>query len=218
MKILEGYLFSYLFLFGVIFGAGILKKLFKLPSEWSRKIVHIFISFTWIFLYKYLYGTIHFVVVPLSFVIINYFSYKFKIFKMFEREEDDGNHYGTVWYPLSMTIMAIISNIWSVALIPYGIGVFCLSFGDGAAALIGPMIKKYNFKITKEKSFFGTLSCVVFSFVGIMILSLFVPLGITLWQAAIIGVASGVLELVGGGYDNFSVPGGVMALSLLFLI
>ena len=215
MIIATGYILSYLYLFGVIFGVGLIKKIFRLPSEWSRKLVHIFISFTWIILYRYLFGTVHFIVVPFSFVIINYFSYKYKIFKMYERDDGENNHYGTIFYAASLTIMAIISTIWKEAVIPYGIAVFCLSFGDGAAALVGPMITKHNFRITGEKSLFGTIACVAFAFIGIIILNAFVPLELALWQILLLSVATGFWELVGKGYDNFSIPGGIMILSLL---
>ena len=83
--ILYGYLFSYLYLFGVIFFIGALQKLFRFDVEISRKVIHFFIGFVWLILHKYHAGTWHFLVVPISFVVINYASYKLKIFKMFER-------------------------------------------------------------------------------------------------------------------------------------
>ena len=141
--ILYGYLFSYLYLFGVIFFIGALQKLFRFDVEISRKVIHFFIGFVWLILHKYHAGTWHFLVVPISFVVINYASYKLKIFKMFERE-DEKNHYGTIFYAVAMTVMSAVSLVFPQTLLPYGLAVFCLSFGDAAAALCGKYIRKGN--------------------------------------------------------------------------
>lgn len=214
--ILNGYLFSYVYLFGVILLIGALQKLFRFDVEISRKVIHFFIGFVWLILYRYHAGTWHFLVVPISFILINYASYKLKIFKMFERE-DEKNHYGTIFYAISMTVMSGVSLIWPQTLIPYGIAVFCLSFGDAAAALCGSYIKKGNRMITKEKSLFGTLGAIVFSVVGILLFQLILPAPLELWQVLVLGVASGLLELAGKGMDNFSLPFGVLALATFFL-
>ncbi|MBQ4066127.1 MAG: hypothetical protein IJD22_00655 [Clostridia bacterium] len=214
--ILSGYLLAYAYLFGVILFIGALQKIFRFDVEISRKVIHFLIGFVWLILYRYHAGTWHFLVVPVSFVIINYASYKLKIFKMFERE-DEKNHYGTVFYAISMTAMSALSLVWPETLIPYGIAVFCLSFGDAAAALCGGYIKKGNIKITREKSLFGTLGAIVFSIVGILLFMLILPAPLQLWQIIVLGVAAGLLELVGHGLDNFSLPFGVVLLSTLFL-
>lgn len=109
MNIAIGYCLSYGYLFLAIFGIGTLKKILKFSTETSRKLIHILIGFTWIILYRYLRNTIHFIIIPLSFIIINALSYKFKIFKMFERETNEKNHYGTIYYAIAMTIMATLS-------------------------------------------------------------------------------------------------------------
>lgn len=215
--ILTGYIAGYVYLFAVIFLIGGLQKLFRFEVEISRKLIHFLIGFVWLILYRYHRGTYHFVVVPFSFVIINYLSYRFRIFKMFEREETGKNHFGTIYYAVSITLMALISLIWEETLLPYGLAVFCLSFGDGAAALVGGGIKKYNPKITKEKSLMGTLGAMVFSFVGsILFLWIFPEMGLTPVQVGVIAFAAGLLELVGNGLDNFSLPLGVMALATFF--
>lgn len=214
--ILTGYLLSYAYLFGVILFIGALQKLFRFDVEISRKVIHFFIGFVWLILHRFHAGTWHFLVVPFSFIVINYASFKLKIFKMFERE-DEKNHYGTVFYAISMTVMSGISLIWPQTLIPYGIAVFCLSFGDAAAALCGGYIRKGNRMITKEKSLFGTLGAIVFSTLGIFLFLLILPAPLQLWQILLLGIASGLLELAGKGMDNFTLPFGVLALATLFL-
>lgn len=150
MNIAIGYCLSYGYLFLVIFGIGTLKKILKFSTETSRKLIHILIGFTWIILYRYLRNTIHFIIIPLSFIIINALSYKFKIFKMFERETNEKNHYGTIYYAIAMTIMATLSFFNEQLLLPYGLSVFALSFGDGAAALFGTAIKNTILKLLKK--------------------------------------------------------------------
>lgn len=216
MMILSGYLYAYLYLFGVIFAVGALQKLFRFDVEISRKVIHFFIGFVWLILYRFHAGTWHFLVVPFSFVVINYLSYKLKIFKMFERE-DEKNHFGTVFYAISMTVMSGVSLIWPKTLLPYGIAVFCLSFGDAAAALCGTYIRRGNRMITKEKSLFGTLGAILFSIVGIYLFLLIFPAPLQLWQVLLLAVATGLLELAGKGLDNFTLPFGVLTLATLFL-
>lgn len=215
--IIEGYIFAYAYLFGVIFLVGGVQKIFKFDVEISRKIIHFFIGFVWLILYKFHVNTWHFVIVPLSFVFINYLSYKFKIFKMFEREDESKNHFGTIYYAASITVMSVVSLFFENTLMPYGIAVFCLSFGDAAAALMGGYIKKGNVMLTKDKSLIGTLSGIVFSIVGIIVFMLIFPVNLAWWQVILLGVASGVFELAGNGLDNFTLPFGVLLIATLFL-
>lgn len=214
---LEGYLLSYGYLLAVIFLTGLIQKLLKFDHEISRKIVHLLTGFVWLPLYKYFAGTVHFIIIPGTFVIINYVSYKFKLLKMMERETDDGNTLGTVYYAAGFAILAAVSLLWEVTLLPFGVGVFCMSFGDAAAALIGSRVKKHNRKLTKEKSLAGTLSAIVFAVVGILVFLCIVPTPLRAYQILLLGIATGLLELAGKGLDNFTVPFGITALTTLFL-
>ena len=212
-----GYGLSYLYLFAVIFGVGLLKRKCLLPAEWSRKLVHIFVSFTWLILYGFLFGTVHFIVIPASFVAVNFLSHKYGIFEMYERDGDENDSCGTVLYAVSMTVMAIVSTVRKDAVIPYGISVFCLSFGDGAAALVGSSVTKCNLRLLGKKSLAGTVACSVFACLGIAILGLFIPLDIALWKVLLLGLWTGILELLSGSYDNLAIPLGTMLLSSVLL-
>lgn len=214
--IIRGYLLAYAYLFGVLLSVGVLQKLFRFQAEISRKLVHFLVGFVWLALHKYLAGTWHFVLVPFSFVIINYAAIKLKFFKMMSRE-DGADQYGTVYYAASLTVMAVLSLIWPQTLLPYGIAVFCMSFGDAAAALCGKYIRKGNRMITRDKSLFGTLGAIVFSAVGIGLFLLCFPIQMALWQILLLAATAGLLELVGHGLDNFTLPFGVMGLATLLL-
>ena len=75
-----------------------------------------------------------------TFVIINYLSYKKDIIKVMERDVQDG--LGTVYYALSLLILAVVSfGVYkqpSLGLIPNLI----MAYGDGLAAVFGKLIKK----------------------------------------------------------------------------
>lgn len=212
-----GYLIGFGYLFAVIFGVGLLKKLLRFSVETSRKLIHIFIAFTWLIIYHFFGNTFESLVLPVCFIIINALSYKFKLFKMIERE-DGSNHKGTIYYAIAITLLFIGTLIFKGTLPASGVAVFCLSFGDGAAALFGNLFKKNNPKLIGNKTLIGTICCFIFSIVGIYILGLFVPLGLAFWQILLLSLATAILELVQNGFDNFSVSLGVYALCSVFML
>lgn len=215
MNYLWGYLIGYGFLFAVILGTGLAYKIFKFPSEVSRKIIHISICFTWIIIYKFFEGSWQSLVMPFSFIIINALSLKYHFFKGMEREGEKSTP-GTVYYAMAITLLFASGLIWPETLIPGGVATFCLSFGDGFAALFGEFFGKRSPKITKSKSLIGSAACFVFSVIGVCIFSAFVPTGLEFYEILIIGLATSVLELVGWGLDNFTISIGVMLLATLF--
>ena len=210
-----GYLIGYGFLFAVILGAGALYKMFDLRPEVSRKIIHISICFTWIVIYEFFAGSWQCLVMPISFIIINALSLKYHFFKGMEREGEKSTP-GTVYYAIAITLLFASSLIWPETLIPGGVATFCLSFGDGFAALFGEFFGKKSPKITRNKSLVGSLACFAFSVIGIYILSIFVPVNLEFYEILIIGLATSVFELVGFGLDNFTITIGVMLLATLF--
>ncbi len=212
-----GYLIGFGYLFVVIFGVGLLKKLLSFSVETSRKLIHILIAFTWLIIYHFFGNTLESLVLPICFIIINALSYKFKLFKMIERE-DSSNHKGTIYYAIAITLLFIGTLIFEGTLPASGVAVFCLSFGDGAAALFGSLFKKNNPKLIGNKTLIGTICCFIFSIVGIYILGFFVPLGLAFWQVLLLSLATAILELVQNGFDNFSVSLGVYALSSVFML
>ena len=216
MNPLWGYLIGYGFLFAVILGAGAAYKTFKFPPEVSRKIIHISICFTWIVIYKFFAYDWQCLVMPISFIIINALSLKYHFFKGMEREGEKSTP-GTVYYAIAITLLFTASLIWPETLIPGGVATFCLSFGDGFAALFGNFFGKKSPQIMKNKSLVGSAACVVFSIIGIYILSIFVPVNLEFYEIAIIGLATAILELVGWGLDNFTITIGVMLLATLFM-
>lgn len=215
MEYLFGYLVGYGFLFAVILGVGALYKKLGFSSELARKLIHVLICFTWIVLYRFFSGSWQILVMPLSFVIINALSMKYKFFSGMEREGEKSTP-GTVYYAVAITILMALSLIFPETLIPSGVAVFSLSFGDGFAAIAGHYLGKGSPKITKNKSLVGTVACFLFTVVGIYILELFVPTGLELWQVVTVALAASILELAGFGLDNFTITIGVTAIATFF--
>lgn len=169
-------------------------------------------------MYFYLKGTIHIIIVPLIFIAVNFLSLKLKLFKSMEREQKDGkNDFGTVYFAICMTVMSVISYFCNKALIPYGIAVFCLSFGDGAAAMAGSLIKKHNPVIVKGKTLAGAVACFIFAALGIILICCVLDIEISFWRIALLAFISSVLEVISGKYDNFAVPLGVMLTATLIM-
>ena len=96
-------------------------------------------------------------------------AYKKKLLSMIS--SDGNNAPGTVYYALSMSVMAIASLVDSRFMIPFGVAVFVTSFGDGFAGLVGQHMTKYNPRIYKQKTLAGACANFTFSTIrGIMII------------------------------------------------
>lgn len=210
--ILKGYLIIFTYIFALIFLVGpLIKKVTNL--ETSRKIIHIFLFMVWIFIDIFMKNTIHQVIVPIIFLILNSMSYKFKIYKSIERENK--NHFGTVYFAIAITIIMLISYIYPKFYYSSGVATFALTFGDGFAALIG-----YNTntkKICKNKSISGFISCFIATLFSLFIFSCFYNIPINFIMCLVIGIAVAIFELVGKGFDNFSVVLVSFVISYLFL-
>ena len=99
-----GIIVSYLYIGLVIIGAKIFEKRGK---EVSRKFIHIMLGNWWVIAMYFFTNVWAAIFVPITFVIINYLSYKKDLIKVMERDEQDG--LGTVYYAIALLILAIIS-------------------------------------------------------------------------------------------------------------
>ncbi len=212
--IIKGYLFSIIYGLLCIFIAGVAYKM-GLGSVYTRKITHILIGFEWVILYHYFGTSIHFIIVCLFFSLIVAISYVKKLLPQFSAEENDSP--GTLYYCIAMTVMAAISYFWPVMVVPFGIGVFCTSFGDGFAGVFG-QIKQYNKRLYGEKTIFGSIACFAFSFLSVLLIAHFYKLNLNICHAAITAFFATELELFGKrGIDNITVTLGASFLSFAFV-
>ncbi len=200
-----GILVSYIFIFLMIIGGKLFEKVGK---EASRKFIHIMLGNWWL-IAMYFFNNVWFAAfVPLTFVIINYISYKKDIIKVMEREENKKDGLGTVYYACSLLILVIITfgvlNKPILGLVP----IFVMAFGDGLAAIFGKLIKSKKYKVyDTEKSIAGSLTMFIVSFIIISIYLIYINNPFWYLKAIIISLIITVLEAISiKGTDNITLP------------
>lgn len=160
MNTMYGYLFTYLYIFIIIFVSRFFKK-----EEHSRKFIHIFVAFAYFIIMHYLKNTIHSIIIPATFIIINLISYKFKIFKGMERAKN--NSLGTVYYAISMTLLALITYFFHDFRDAYFIGFFLMAIGDGLAPIVASIIKTK--RIINDKTLSGSITVFITAVILLLI-------------------------------------------------
>lgn len=203
--IVRGYLFTYLYLILLLLITDILHKKFNVSEMITRKVIHICVSFCWIIFYVYFKNTIHIIIPPITFIIVNYISYKKNLFKGME---NDDNSIGTVLYPVSVLIMCIVTYFEPKFYLPFGIGLFIMAFGDGLAPLVAKKIRSK--KLINNKTISGSLTVFVVSILVMLTFDLVFDISFKLYQYVIVAIISTLLELIGTkGLDNLYIPLGV---------
>ena len=172
----------------------------------TRKLVHIFIGFEWVILYAFHGATYHFLIVCLCFLALLIVAYKKRLLQMISSDGD--NAPGTVYYAVSMSLMALASLIDQRFILPFGLAVFVTSLGDGFAGLIGGLVKKHNPKIYKQKTLVGAIANFVLSTAtALAFMMIFEDMGLTPTLCLVIGALSVGIELISGfGLDNITLP------------
>ena len=217
-RILLGYLLTFGWVFLVLGLTLVLKRRRGLSDEVSRKIVHISVAFAWVPMVLCFGTSLHALVPPLAFVVLNAVSYHRNLFAAMERSDTEKKSLGTVYYAVSMAVMAFWTYLMPECLGCYGAGLFCMALGDGLAPIFGS-IRRGNRQLFGGRTLYGSL-CVFF--VCFFVVSVFcwlfaLPLGVG--QMALVALAAVVLELVGvHGYDNLTLPLGVFLLTFAFAL
>lgn len=179
----------------------------------TRKLVHIFIGFEWIILYHFHGTSYHFLVVCLAFLILLAVAHKKKMLRMISSDGD--NALGTVYYAVSMSLMAFMSMLDPRFILPFGVAVFATSLGDGFAGLLGQLASKHNPKVYRNKTLVGTVANFALSTLSAFSFSWIYPnLGLSPLFCVSIGlVATGVELVCGLGLDNILLPLSVSAVT-----
>ena len=214
---LFGYLASYLYLFGVILAVTLVQKLTHIQTELSRKIIHILIGTTWLILYHFFWPDWQILIVPVSFILINGLSYKYKLFSAIERTDAGENHLGTIYFSIAMTLLLALALIFPKTILASGLAVACLCFGDGFAAICGTLAR-HPIAITRHKTVQGTIGCMLAALFGVLFFGWLMGMTIPVSCAVLLAAATGILELVGHGLDNFSIVFGIYALASVLIL
>lgn len=203
MKNVIGIVVSYIFIIIVVVLSKLLEKKGK---EASRKFIHILLSNWWFIAMFFFDNWVWASVAPLSFIVINYISYKSNLIKVMEREEQDG--LGTVYYAISLFVIAIftfgIIKRPEIGLV----SILVMGYGDGLAGVLGRIIKSPTFKIgNTTKSVAGCLT--MFIVTVILVLMFLGNNGVNLFVLKSILVAA-LLTVIEAfsikGTDNLTVP------------
>ena len=196
-----------------------LRKWRGYSTEFTRKLIHISVglwAFGTVLLFEHWYFAI---IPPLSFVILNYISYRRDIFKSVETGEK-GN-LGTVYFPISFVI--IICLFWEsphllvASLMP-------MTWGDALAAILGRRYGQRKYSVLgSTRSVEGSLAMFLFSWLSTFLaLLLLLPLG---WQLSLtsllyslaLAVFATLVEALSPWHiDNLTVP--LLSAALLYLI
>ncbi len=163
-KDIIGLILSFAFVFFIIFIVTLIQKLFKLSNEFSRKIIHIAVG-NWIFIALFYFEDWYIAIIgPIAFILINFLSYRFTVFKAMELEEKNP---GTIYYPISLAICTLLTYLQKPMLILPFLGIMAMTWGDGMAAVVG---KKFPIKQIKPgKSIGGSATFFLFTLLASVI-------------------------------------------------
>lgn len=208
---------SFVYVFAAIGIAEGLRKAFRWPVEFTRKFIHIAVGM-WSVGTALLFSNKWFAVIPpLSFVVLNYISYRRNTFAAMEHE--DKSNLGTVYFPLAFAVIILLTfdvskSMMVAALMP-------LTWGDSFAAIIGKRWGRRKFKVAgATRSIEGSVAMFAFSFVSVLLVFLLMESlqgADVLWAivfALVTAAAATLAESISvRGLDNLLVP----AVSLLSL-
>ena len=216
--IVLGYILTFGWVFLILAGTLVLKKKTGADDEVSRKIVHVAVAFAYIPMYFCFGSTWHLIVPTAVFIVLNAVSYKRNLFAAMERRDERKKSLGTVYYAVSMTVMAALCVRVPRCLPCYAMGLFCMALGDGFAPIFGA-IKKGNRRLLGERTLYGTLSVFAICLIVAALVSAIFRMGLPVWAIGLIALAGAALELVGRrGLDNLTLPLGVFLLSTLLML
>lgn len=208
-----------------------------LSDEGSRKLVHIGLGGWWLAAAWFFTSAWWAAALPALFVLVNGYAYRKQKLTFMARGEGSDTP-GTVYYAVSLALLALFS--FGIGM-PYvgALGVFCMAFGDGFAAMAGKRFGRRVIAGCCGKTMVGSATMLVVSFVSCAAVLLtasplgaggdlggptgvFAPLGpvaSSLLVAGLLAMVATAVELFSvEGLDNLSVPLGVSALyAVLFL-
>lgn len=186
----------------------------KRGEEASRKFIHILLSNVWIIYYFMIDSLLIACILPIAFVIINTLSYKFKILRTMERENNDG--FGTIYYAISILIITIFTYLQKNPMLGMA-GMLIMGYGDGFAAIVGKKINSKSYAIDgTTKTIAGSITMFIISFIiSSVVLNILGVVGF-LFKSLVMALVATALEAISvKGLDNITVPIVVTVLTYL---
>lgn len=176
----------------------------------SRKILHIMVGNIAFLLPVFQTREIMAFLAAGPFIIFTFLMSPYSpISKLRGKTSEAGHGMGLVYYAITWTVLAYIFFDYKIII---AIGILAMSYGDGFASLIGIKYGKKKYKVFGDlKSYIGSYSMFVFTFILIIIAELFYekffPDLMHLMNIIFISFLSTLVEgLTPKGLDNLSVP------------
>lgn len=222
MRNVFGLVISFVFIAIVIASAKLFEKAGK---EASRKYIHIVLSNWWIIAMVFFDSPYFAMIGPTIFVFVNYASYKFNIIKSMERDEEERDGLGTVYYAITLLVLAILcfgplkeyKGIWGPILGLAAVAV--MGYADALASIIGRSIKSPSYKIsTTTKTLAGSVAMCATTFIIMSGVLAYLSIPYWFFKALSIAIIDMVLEGISiKGTDNLTVPLATFGLLLLVI-
>ena len=210
---------SYIYVFSIIGISEGLRKWRGYSVDFTRKFVHIGVGM-WAFGTVLLFENKVFAIIPpLSFVLINYISYRRETFKAMETGEH--GQLGTVYFPIAFS--AVIWIFWDNPVILVA-SLMPMTWGDAFAAVVGQRYGRREYSVFgSTRTFEGSLTMFLVSLVATVIPLLMFSVdritpGSAFLVSGITALGATAAEAVSPhGTDNLTVPA-VSALLLAVLL
>lgn len=200
-------LISFIYVFGIIGLAEGLRSWRGYSPDFTRKVVHVGVGM-WavgtVLLFENRWMAL---IPPVSFVVLNYISYRLETFKAMESENK--SNLGTVYFPLAFCVVIIWfwprPDLIVAALMP-------LTWGDAMASVLGQRYGHLHYRIfNHSRTVEGSVSMFVFSFISTLLALWILPLPtgflLSVGLALLIAILATLTEAVSPwGLDNLSVP------------
>lgn len=203
--------FSYVFVFAAIFAGEGLRKWRGYSTEFTRKFIHITVGM-WSIGTVLLFENWYFAIIPpITFVAMNYISYRQETFKAMETGEP-GN-LGTIYFPISFALVIVLfwltrpdnhPGLIVAALMP-------MTWGDAMAAILGKRFGQYEYNILgTTRTMEGSLTMFLFSWLATFLaLFFFPPLSLlpSLLRSLLVALVATLVEAFSPWHiDNITVP------------
>ena len=206
---------SYVYVFGILLLSEILHRWPGLSLTLTRKLVHVGVGM-WAFGTVLLFQDWRWAIIPpLTFIVINYISYRQDVFKAMEAK--DKRNLGTVYFTISFA--AIIALCWAKPTVVVA-GLMPMVWGDALATIVGESWGQHKYHLFGySKSWEGTATMFAASFVSVLLTLLFfgLPAATSLVVSLIVAAVAAVVEgLSMWGIDNLTVP--LVSTAVLWLL
>lgn len=202
---------SFVYVFGVLAIAELLRKRMSLPVDFTRKVVHVSVG-------MWSWGTVALFqdklaacIPPAAFIVLNWLSYRRGTFAAMET--GDRGNLGTVYFP--MAFVAAILLFWDVSRGWVVAALMPMTWGDAFAAVVGKRFGKRRYSVLgATRTLEGSVTMFTFSFAATVLALAAFGAGLpgALLVAALVAAACTLAESVSPfGLDNLVVPAAAAA-------